>query len=141
MWILDLICLSLIGVGCLAWTARTFSIATRDALDLAAKLSVPNPDSAIDWPELRVEVVVPDPDDPLRMLLVGRWPAHPDPRSLLVLEVRAQPCARHVLTGWRDRRASISPRSTGDGTVRLRRRHSVESIEARLVAEATLTGD
>ena len=141
MWILDLIGLSLIGLGCLAWTARAFSIATRDALDLAAKLSVPQPHSAIDWPELQVDAVVPDPDDPLRMLLVGRWPAHPDSRSLLVLEVDAQPRARQLLTRWRDVRAPISPRLMDDGSVLFRRRRSSESIAVRLISEATLTGD
>jgi len=140
MWVLDLIALTLSSIGCVTWTARAFKVAARDALDLAAKLAVPEPRSAADWPELRVDEVVCDPEAPNRVLLVGRWPAHPEPRSLLELEVGAPPRARQLLTRWCDVHASISSRSNGDGRVVLRRRRTNESLEVRITSEVTLGG-
>ena len=45
----------------LAWTARRVHVGTLDALALAEKVATPTPSSALDWPELRVRAVVPQP--------------------------------------------------------------------------------
>jgi hypothetical protein len=139
MWIFDLTVIVLVTVGCLLWATRVFGIATRDAQDLTAKLAIPYPVAASDWPELRVDAVVSDPDEPHRVLIVGRWPAHPDPRALLVLELGdAQSRERQLLVRWRDSGASISPMPQAEGRVLLCRRRTTESLEARVVAEAPL---
>jgi hypothetical protein len=49
--------IALIAAG-LAWTARLVHIGNLDAHDLADKLSVPTPVSALDWPELHLNAVV-----------------------------------------------------------------------------------
>ena len=116
--------------------ARVFRIATRDATDLAGKLAVSCPRTAIDWPELRVDAVVSDPDTPNRAMVVGRWPAHPEPRALLVLEFAdakparirdARPLARRPgfdlsdRAGRRDRAALPAPErrdTRGEGPLR-----------------------
>ena len=60
----------LIAAG-LAWTARLVYIGNLDAHDLADKLSVPAPVSALDWPELHLNAVVAQPV----VLLHVHWPA------------------------------------------------------------------
>jgi hypothetical protein len=50
----------LIAAG-LVWTARLVHIGNLDAHDLADKLSVPAPVSALDWPELHLNAVVAQP--------------------------------------------------------------------------------
>ena len=48
---------SLVVAG-LTWVARLLHISDLDALALAEKLSFPEPASALEWPELRVQSVV-----------------------------------------------------------------------------------
>ena len=61
----------------LAWTARLVHVSNLDALELASKVGVPHPVSALDWPELRVRAIVPQPGDQALVLLLVGWPAHP----------------------------------------------------------------
>jgi hypothetical protein len=82
----------LIAAG-LAWTARLVHIGNLDAHDLADKLSVPAPVSALDWPELHLNAVVAQPDEQPAVLLHADWPAHPQRAATLLL---AQ--SRSVLT-------------------------------------------
>ena len=74
----------LIAAG-LAATARLVHIGNLDAHDLADKLSVPAPVSALDWPELHLNAVVAQPDDQAAVLLHVDWPAHPQRAATLLL--------------------------------------------------------
>jgi hypothetical protein len=126
-----------IAVG-LAWTARLLRIGALDALELAQKVGVPEPDSALDWPELRViAAVAPDipGDAPEALVLVG-WPAHPDRVSTLLVELTlGEASPARLLEQWCAESASVSPtRVAGDEFV-LRRRRSMERVWCRLLAE------
>jgi hypothetical protein len=79
----------LLAAAGLGWTARRVHVSDLDALELAAKVSVSDPVSALDWPELRVRAIVPQPgDQPLVLLLVG-WPEHPQQAATLLLRSTA----------------------------------------------------
>ena len=75
MWVISLaVLVSSVG-GSVAWAVHLFRIASRDSLELAAKLATPHPRRAADWPELQLDEVVFDPAAASRVLLVARWPA------------------------------------------------------------------
>jgi hypothetical protein len=97
MWIVGLAALLIAVGGSTAWAVHLFRIATRDSLDLAAKLNVGRPHRAWDWPELQLDEVVLDPDVADRLLVVGRWPAHPGTRAVLMLEIDEAPDAARKL--------------------------------------------
>ena len=64
----------------LTWTAHLVHIGNLNMQALADKLATPEPVSALDWPELRVHAVIPEPgEQPLVLVQVG-WPAHPRQR-------------------------------------------------------------
>jgi hypothetical protein len=137
MWILGLAAFLSITTACTAWSLRLFRISTRDAVELAAKLNTPRPHSVREWPELRVDVVVADPETPRRLLVVARWPAHPRPRALLVLETDEAPeHVQRILVRWRDSNAVLSPTAPDRDLVELRRRKTTERLCARLVHES-----
>jgi hypothetical protein len=69
----------------LAWTGRLVHICNLDAHDLADKLSVPAPVSALDWPELHLNAVVALPDEQPVVLLDVGWPAYPQRVATLLL--------------------------------------------------------
>jgi hypothetical protein len=130
----------LIAAG-LAWAARLVHIGNLDMQALADKLATPDPVSALDWPELRLHAVVPQPGgQPLALLHVG-WPAHPrQSATLLVALDRSDQQSLSVLSQWCTRQASISPvRQEGAG-LELRRRQSLERVHAVLIAEDTTPG-
>ena len=122
----------------LAWTARLLRIGALDAIDLAQKVGVPAPESALDWPELRVvAAVAPDfSDDPREALVLVDWPAHPKRMSTLLVELEIAPGSPALLLEqWCAESASVSPsRVTADEFV-LRRRRTMEHIRCRLLAE------
>jgi hypothetical protein len=122
----------------LAWTARLLRIGALDALELAQKVGVPEPDSALDWPELRVvAAVAPDiPGDAREALVLVDWPAHPERMSTLLVELGIQAGSpARLLEQWCAESASVSPSHvTGDEFV-LRRRRSTERVRCRLLAE------
>jgi hypothetical protein len=126
-----------IAVG-LVWTARLLRIGALDALELAQKLGAPEPDSALDWPELRVvAAVAPDlPGDPHEALVLVDWPAHAERVSTLLVDLVFQGGRpARLLEQWCAERASVSPtRVEGDEFV-LRRRRSTERVRCRLLAE------
>ncbi len=126
-----------IAVG-LVWTARLLRIGALDALELAQKVGVPEPDSALDWPELRViAAVAPDiPGDAPEALVLVDWPAHPERVSMLLVELGLEEGSpARLLEQWCAESASVSPaRVAGDEFV-LRRRRSVERVRCRLLAE------
>jgi hypothetical protein len=125
----------LIAAG-LTWAAHLVHIGDLDMQALADKLATPEPASALDWPELRVRAVIPEPgDEPLVLLQVG-WPAHPRQMSALLVALdhgdeRSVP----LLSQWCTRQASVAPvRQPGSG-LEFRRRQSLERVHAVLVAE------
>ena len=113
-----------------------------DTGDLAAKLAVPFPRRAADWPELRLDAVVLDPGSAERVLVVARWPAHPELRAVLVLDVD-DPTARahHLLMLWRDVDASLSQRSFAADHLVLRRRRSQDAVTARILGETVCSSE
>lgn len=128
----------LVAAAALAWTARLVHIGNLDMQALADKLGTPEPLSALDWPELRVEAVVPQPDDqPLVLLSVG-WPSHPHPPQLATLLIaldRGDEQSLSVLSQWCAGAASVSPVRQAGAGLELRRRRSLERVHAVLVAE------
>jgi len=127
---------------CLALSLRMFRIAFHDAEDLAVKLAVPHPRRAADWPEVRVDAVVGDPDSDDRLLVVARWPARLD-ATVLLESVAITPTARArgLLERWRDADASLSPRHIADDVMTLRCRRTNDAITLLIVRESSLVGN
>lgn len=120
----------------LAWTARLIHVGNLDAQALAEKLATPDPVSVLDWPELRVRAVVPQPDgQPLVLLYVG-WPKEP-PRAatLLVALESGDHVSLPLLRQWCALQASICPVRQQGAELELRRRRSLERVHAVMVAE------
>ncbi|MGH3164488.1 MAG: hypothetical protein ACRDN0_01170 [Trebonia sp.] len=95
---------------------------------------MPDPVSALDWPELRERAIVPQPgdgDQPLVLLLVG-WPAHPQRAATLLLSIdgsdsRSVPLLAH----WCATQAPVSPTRRDGAGLELRRLR----VHAALIAE------
>jgi hypothetical protein len=130
-----------IAIG-LAWSARLVHIGTVDALELADKLAVPKPVSALDWPELRVRAVVPQDVAGERslVLLLAEWPARHQQANLLVDLGQADQRSLQLLSRWCADRASVSPGRCGPAELELRRRQSLERVRGFLIAEDTIPG-
>jgi hypothetical protein len=123
----------------LIWAARLLHIGNLDMQALADKLATPEPVSALDWPELRVQAVIPEPGgQPLVLLKVG-WPAHPrQAATLLVALDRGDQRALPLLAQWCARQASVAPVRQQGCELEFRRRQSLERVHAVLVAEQTM---
>jgi hypothetical protein len=134
MFILGFVMLVMLLLAGGSWAGYALYVGALDAHELGTKLRTPHPASACDWPELCVDSVVVDPEAADRVVLVARWPAHAAQRSILVLEMN--PPAARRLARWCDRTTSVSPMRLSDGHLALRRRRSVESIDALLLAES-----
>ena len=92
---------TVIVVAGLVWTARRLNVSTLDAQDLIAKLAVPHPVSAIDWPELRLRSVIPQPDEAGLVMLEVVWPGHPHSGAILLMALdREDTGAIRLLTSW-----------------------------------------
>ena len=120
----------------LAWTARLVHVGNLDAQALAGKVATPDPVSALDWPELHVRAIVPQPDEPPLVLLLVDWPAYPQRAATLLVALdsgdhRSVP----LLSQWCATKASVSPTRQGGADLELRRRQSLERVHAVLVAE------
>ena len=125
----------LIAAG-LAWTARLVHIGNLDAHDLADKLSVPVPVSALDWPELHLNAVVAQPDEQPVVLLHVDWPAHPQRAATLLLALdRGDRHSLPLLSRWCADQAPVSPARQDGAELTLRRRQSLQRVHAVLVAE------
>lgn len=125
-----------------AWAAHIIRVGARDSGELAAKLAVPVPLRAADWPELRLDAVVPDPETAAQVLLLARWPAHPEQRALLVLDVDIGASRAHsLLAHWRDLDASLSPRAIVGDRLVLRRRCTKDTVSGLVVRETSLVGE
>ena len=122
----------------LAWTARLVHVGNLDAQELAEKVAVPNPVSALDWPELRLQAVVKQPDEPPLVLLRVGWPAHPrQAATLLVALDSGDDRSFSLLSQWCSAHASVSPVRRGT-EMELRRRQSLERVHGVLIAEDTM---
>jgi hypothetical protein len=120
----------------LAWTARLVHVGNLDALALAGKVAAPEPASALDWPELRVRAIIPQPDEPPLVLLRVDWPAHPQQAATLLVALDSDDHrAVSLLSQWCATQASVSPARQGAANLELRRRQSLERVHAVLVAE------
>jgi hypothetical protein len=118
----------------LAWAARLVHVGNLDAQELADKLGMPDPVSALDWPELRVRAVITEPGDRLVLLRVG-WPAHPRRAAMLLVDLDgADQTSLPLLSRWCATGAPVSPTRLGT-RLELRRRQSLERVHAVLVAE------
>jgi hypothetical protein len=126
----------LVMITGLTWTARLVHIGNLDALALAEKIGTPNPASALDWPELRLCAVVPQPGEPSLVLLDAEWPAHPERAATLLVRLDG-PDQLPLLSRWCADRAPVSP-ARRDGGLELRRRQSLERVRGFLVAEDAL---
>jgi hypothetical protein len=126
-----------IGAG-LAWTARLVHICDLDAHDLEAKLSVPAPVSALDWPELHLNAVVAQPDEQPMVLLHVDWPEYPQRVATLLLALdRDDRHSLPLLSRWCADQAPVSPSRQNSAELTLRRRQSLQRVHAVLVAEDT----
>ncbi len=123
-------------VAGLAWTARLVHIGALDALALAEKMAVPDPVSALDWPEFHVRAVIPQPGEPSLVLLLVGWPSHWGRVATLLVDLgRGDQRSLPLLSRWCAGQASISPARRGDGELELRRRQSLERVRGLLLAE------
>jgi hypothetical protein len=122
--------------GGLAWIGYRFHVGTLDARALADKTAVPHPRSAVDWPELRVRSVLAQPDDGHRLLVSVLWPAWPDRTSILLLDVPRAIDDLDRLNHWCTSQASVTPLRGPEGSVELRKRHTLERVQVRVLAEA-----
>jgi hypothetical protein len=123
-------------VAALIWTARLVHVGNLDALALAQKVGIPQPVSALDWPELGVRTVVSVTDEPPVVLLLVEWPAHLERAAALLVRLdhgdqRSVP----LLSQWCAVQASVSPTRREGGRLELRRRRSLERVRGLLVAE------
>ena len=120
----------------LTWTAHVVHIGNLDMQALADKLATPEPVSALDWPELRVQAVIPEPGGQSLVLLRVGWPAHPrQAAALLVALDRGDQLSLPLLSQWCTRQASVAPVRQEGAELELRRRQSLERVHAVLVAE------
>ena len=122
----------------LALAARLVHLGNLDALALAEKVAVPEPDSALDWPELHLRAVVAQPGDPSLVLLHVTWPAHPGQAAMLLVALdQGDQRSLPLLTRWCACHSSVCPvRQPGAG-LELRRRQTLERVHALLLAEDT----
>jgi hypothetical protein len=127
----------LVGAGAgLAWTARLVHVGNLDALALAAKVAVPDPVSALDWPELQVRAIVPQPDERPLVLLLVSWPAHQQREATLLVALDGgDHQSVGLLSQWCSNRASVSPTRQEGAALELRRRRSLERVHGVLIAE------
>jgi len=121
----------------ITWTARLLRISNLDAQALAEKVAYPDPTSALEWPELRVRSVVPQPDDLSPVILQVGWPAHPERVSNLLLNLdhdEGEEQALSLLCRWSATGAPVAAVRQGTA-LELRRRQTLERVHAVLLAE------
>jgi hypothetical protein len=123
----------LAGLGA---TARLVHIGNLDAQALAEKLATPWPVSALDWPELRLSAVVPQPDGQSVVLVHVEWPAHDGRVATLLIQLNGG--ARGsvaMLSRWCTGHCAVLPSRRGPAGFELRRRQTLERVCGRLLAE------
>ena len=124
-----------------AWSARLIRVGHLDAQALTGKLAVPDPVSALDWPELAVRAVIPQPDERPLILLRVAWPAHPQLEATLLIALASEDHrSLPLLSQWCMTGASVSPVRREGASLELRRRQSLERVHAVLIAEDAAPG-
>ena len=124
-----------IGAG-LAYTARLVHVGNLDALALAEKMATPDPVHPLDWPELQVRAVLPQPGEPSLVLLLAEWPARPGQSATLLIRLdQGDERSVPLLSQWCAALASIAPTRMGDGRIELRRRQSLERVRGLAVGD------
>lgn len=120
----------------LTWAAHLVHIGNLDMQALADKLAAPEPVSALDWPELRVHAVIPEPgEQPFVLLQVG-WPAHPRQTAALLLALdHGDEQSLPLLAQWCTLQSSVAPVRQQGPELEFRRRQTLERVHAVLVAE------
>ena len=122
--------------GAMFWAARLVHVGYLDVQSLMDKIGVAEPASALDWPEMRVRELIPQPDGPPLVLLDVRWPAHPRQASTLLMALDSgDRQALSLLSRWRAGQAPVTPLRQDGAELDLRRRQSLERVHAVLVAE------
>lgn len=133
--------ISLVATGLLAWTARLLQAGSLERPAVAARFATPDPVSALDWPELHVRAVVPQPDEQSLILLLVGWPARQQKAATLLVAVDSDDHrSAQLLARWCETRASVSPTRCGGAHLEFRRRQSLERVHAVLVAEDAMPG-
>jgi hypothetical protein len=109
-----------------------------DATALADKVAVPRPTSALDWPEMRVNSVLAEPDDGSQLLVSVVWPARPTHHSILLFEVSDQQNDLRKLAQWSSMQASVTAVRLVGSAVELRPRRGLQRVHASLLAERSV---
>ena len=132
-------------VAGLGTAARRVRIGALDAQALAEKLAVPHPVSALDWPELRVRAVVPQPARPLVVVLLAGRPGFDEQASTLLVRLDGDGTPVALLSRWCADGASVAPRrlgglaagglAAGGQEFELRRRQSLERVSGSVLTE------
>lgn len=119
----------------LAWAGRLLHISNLDAQALAEKVAFPKPESALEWPELRVRSAVLQPDEGSLVIVQVGWPTYPERGATLLVQLdRDEQRAASLLFRWSDSGAAVAALRRGT-EVELRRRQSLERVHAILLAE------
>jgi hypothetical protein len=117
------------------WTARRLHVSGLDAQALAEKVAFPEPASALEWPEMQVRSVVPEPDELSSVIVQVRWPAYPSRVAFLLVTLdHDERRALSLLSRWSVTGASVMAERQG-AELELRRRQTLERVHAILIAE------
>ena len=133
--VIALTVISLFVAAGLTWAGRLLHISSLDAQALAEKVAFPEPASALEWPELRVQSAVPQPDELSLVIMQVGWPAYPERAAVLLVALdRDEQRAVSLLSQWSTSGAPVAAMHRG-AEVELRRRRSLERVHAILLAE------
>jgi hypothetical protein len=120
----------------LVHTWRKLNVGALDAICLAAKTAVPNPSSACDWPELRIDALLVAPGDNKEALVEATWPGRPENRATLVVHFNStKQSDLQILRGWQLQGASIVPMPSSSTGIELRRRGTRTHVDATVLSE------
>jgi hypothetical protein len=132
---ISLTVISLLIVAGLTWAGRLLHISKLDAQALADKVAYRVPASALEWPELRVQSAVPQPDELSLVIMQVAWPAYPERVAVLLVALdRDEQQAVSLLSEWSVSGASVAAVHRG-AEVELRRRRTLDRVHAILLAE------
>jgi hypothetical protein len=123
-------------VALLVHTWRKLNTGALDAVCLAAKTAVPNPSSARDWPELRIDTLLVAPGDNNEALVEATWPGQPANRATLVVHFNSTNQSNvQILRSWQLQGASIVPMPSSSSGIELRRRGTRTHVDATVLSE------
>jgi hypothetical protein len=135
-----ILAIALTGIGLviaagLTWAGRLLHISNLDAQALAEKVAFPRPASALEWPELRIQSAVLQPDEESLVIVQVGWPTYPDRGATLLVELdRDEQRAASLLFRWSASVVAVAAMRRGP-EVELRRRQSLERVHGILLAE------